>query len=81
MWLHSPDPEFRVKLAEICALYVCLPTGSVVLCGDEKTGMQALGRPHPVRPAGPHRARRKDSGTATGSTSTTPWSMPPGSIR
>lgn len=61
MWLHSPDPEFRVKVAAICALYVCRPMGSVVLCVDEKTGMQALGRPHPVRPAGPHRARRKDS--------------------
>jgi transposase len=61
MWLHSPDPEFRAKVAEICALYVCVPAGSIVLCVDEKTGMQALGRPHPVRPAGPHRARRKDS--------------------
>jgi len=61
MWLHSPDPEFRLKVAAICALYVCVPPGSVVLCVDEKTGMQALGRPHPVRPAGPHRARRKDS--------------------
>ena len=61
MWLHSPDPEFRLKVAAICTLYVCVPTGSVVLCVDEKTGMQALGRPYPVRPAGPHRSRRKDS--------------------
>lgn len=61
MWLHSPDPEFRAKVAAICALYVRVPDGSVVLCVDEKTGMQALGRPHPVRPAAPRRARRKDS--------------------
>lgn len=60
LWLHSPDPAFREKVAAICALYLCAPVGSVVLCVDEKTGMQALGRPYPVRPAGPGRARRKD---------------------
>ncbi len=60
MWLHSPDPAFRAKVTEVCALYAKAPSNSVVLCVDEKTGMQALGRPFPVRPAGPHRARRKD---------------------
>lgn len=60
MWLHSPDPSFRAKVAEVCKVYLQPPAGSVVLCVDEKTGMQALGRPFPVRPAGPHRARRKD---------------------
>lgn len=60
MWLHSPDPDFRAKVAAICALYLRVPPSSVVLCVDEKTGMQALGRPHPVRPAAPRRARRKD---------------------
>lgn len=49
MWLHSPDPRFREKVEEICALYLRAPEGSVVLCIDEKTGMQALGRKHPTR--------------------------------
>jgi transposase len=61
MWLHSPDPEFRAKATAICALYLQVPPGSIVLCVDEKTGMQALGRPFPVREAAPRRARRKDS--------------------
>lgn len=60
MWLHSPDPAFRERVAAICALYLKVPPGSVVLCVDEKTGMQALGRPFPVRLAAPRRARRKD---------------------
>ena len=60
MWLHSPDPEFRTKVTEICELYLRVPPGSIVLCVDEKTGMQALGRPFPVRLAAPRRARRKD---------------------
>ena len=64
MWLHSPDPQFGAKVAAICALYTSPPSGSVVLCVDEKTGMQALGRPHPVRPAGPHRARWKAATTS-----------------
>ncbi len=60
MWLHSPDPLFRVKVTEICELYLNLPEGSVVLCVDEKTGMQALGRKHPVRGPVPGRDRRMD---------------------
>jgi transposase len=48
-WLHSPDPEFREKVTNICELYLRPPTGSTVLCVDEKTGMQALGRKHPTR--------------------------------
>jgi transposase len=60
IWLHSPDPLFRERVAEICALYQERPAGSVVLCMDEKTEMQALGRPHPVREAAPGRRRRVD---------------------
>jgi transposase len=59
-WLHSPDPEFRPKVTKICELYRSPPPGSVVLCIDEKPGMQALGRKHPVRPAAPGRAGRFD---------------------
>lgn len=60
MWLHSPDPEFRRKVTEICELYRSAPDGAVVLCVDEKTGMQALGRKHPTRLPAPHRPRRID---------------------
>lgn len=60
MWLHSPDPKFREKVTEICELYLNPPEGSVVICIDEKTGMQALGRKHPVRLVGPGRSRRMD---------------------
>jgi len=60
LWLHSPDPKFREKVTEICDLYLNPPPGSVVLCIDEKTGMQALGRPFPVRMPAQGRAGRID---------------------
>lgn len=60
MWLHSPDPLFREKVDDICDLYLEKPPGAVVLCVDEKTGMQALGRKHPFRPAKPGRDARMD---------------------
>jgi transposase len=58
MWLHSPDPEFRRKVTEICELYLSPPEGALVLCVDEKTGMQALGRKHPPKQPKPGRAGR-----------------------
>lgn len=48
-WLHSPDPQFRQKVNEICALYRQAPQGSVVLSIDEKTGIQAIERKHADR--------------------------------
>lgn len=42
-WLHSPDPDFRPKVARICALYRDRPKDTVVLCVDEKP-LQALER-------------------------------------
>jgi transposase len=50
LWLHSPDPQFREKVAEICALYIQPPPGSIVVSFDEKTGVQAIERKHPDRP-------------------------------
>lgn len=45
MWVHSPDPDFARKVREVVDLYVSRPEGhEVVLCIDEKTGMQALRR-------------------------------------
>lgn len=60
MWLHSPDPQFKKKVRRICRLYLRPPRDAVVLCIDEKTGMQALGRKHPFQPASPRHEARLD---------------------
>lgn len=50
VWLHSPDPQFAPKVRRICDLYLATPArDEIVLCVDEKTGMQALERKHPSR--------------------------------
>ncbi len=59
-WLHSTDPEFRTKVTHICRLYLNPPRNAVVLCVDEKTGMQALKRKHPTRWAGLGRLGRHE---------------------
>jgi transposase len=51
-WMHSQDPEFRAKATHICSLYLNPPPGGVVLCVDEKTGMQALKRKNATKWAG-----------------------------
>jgi transposase len=59
LWLHSPDPEFASKARRICALYLTPPAhDEMVLCIDEKTGMQALERKHPTRSPRPGKAGR-----------------------
>ncbi len=60
MWLHSPDPLFRDKVAEICHLYLEPPTGGIVVSYDEKTGIQAIERKHPDRPARLGRLARQE---------------------
>jgi hypothetical protein len=60
MWLHSPDPLFREKVAEICELYLHPVPGRHLVCVDEKTGMQALGRKHSGRAPQPGRDARMD---------------------
>ncbi|MFI6086175.1 IS630 family transposase [Streptomyces sp. NPDC051217] len=60
-WLTRPDdPDFHIKAAEVCALYLLRPPGSVVLSVDEKTAMQARSRRHPTRPARPGDAERRE---------------------
>lgn len=49
MWLHSPDPDFRARVERICGLYTRIPAGAALVCIDEKTGMQALGRKYPTK--------------------------------
>jgi len=54
-WLNSHDPDFDAKARAICRLYLDAPRlyqhGRLVICCDEKTGMQILQRKHPTQPA------------------------------
>jgi len=61
-WLHSPDPQFREKVTEICDLYLHPPPGSTVLCIDEMTGVQALEHRFPDHwgPGRPHGCPRRE---------------------
>jgi transposase len=43
----SPDPDFEAKLLDIVGLYLNPPENALVLCVDEKTGIQALDRTQP----------------------------------
>src|SRR3954451_5170209 len=56
-WLNSHDPDFGAKARAICRLYREAPRmyqqGHLVICCDEKTGMQILERAHPTIPAQP----------------------------
>ena len=53
-WLNSHDPQFDEKARDICQLYVDAPQlyqqGRLVICCDEKTGMQILERKEPTKP-------------------------------
>jgi hypothetical protein len=55
--LHSHDPDFEVTAHDICALDInalrVFEQGRVVLCSDEKTGMQILARTYPTQPMAP----------------------------
>jgi transposase len=46
----SPDPDFEAKLLDIVGLYLHPPENALVLCVDEKTGIQALDRTQPLLP-------------------------------
>ncbi|WP_018290605.1 IS630 family transposase [Verrucomicrobium sp. 3C] len=53
----SPDPQFKEKLLEVVALYMQPPENAVVLCAEEKTGIQALDRTQPMLPLRAKRPR------------------------
>jgi transposase len=63
-WLNSHDPDFDAKAKAICALYVQSPTlyqhGELVICMDEKTGMQILQRLHPTQLARPGQPEKRE---------------------
>jgi transposase len=46
----SPDPDFEAKLLDVVGLYRNPPENALVLCVDEKTGIQALDRTQPLLP-------------------------------
>jgi transposase len=46
----SPDPDFETKLLDVVGLYLNPPENALVLCVDEKTGIQALDRTQPLLP-------------------------------
>src|SRR2546427_5477056 len=46
----SPDPDFEAKLLDIVGLYLNPPEHALVLCVDEKPGIQALDRTQPLLP-------------------------------
>ena len=63
-WLNSHDPDFEAIAKEVCGLYVQAPTfyqqGRLLLCCDEKAGMQVLGRPSPTQPPEPGKPEKRE---------------------
>jgi DDE superfamily endonuclease len=60
-WIFRRDPDFRQKAGRVLDLYQrrfegkLLHPGEFVICADEKSQLQALGRRHPTLPTGPGR--------------------------
>jgi transposase len=60
-WLtRRASPDFFVKAAAVCDLYLNPPPGSIVVCIDEKTAIAARSRKHPTQPARPGRVARRE---------------------
>jgi len=62
--LNSPDPDFETKAHSICALYLnafrFFAQSHVVICSDEKTGMQILQRQYPTQPLAPGQPEKRE---------------------
>lgn len=63
-WLNSHDADFDAKAHAICQLYATAldyyTQGRLVICCDEKTGMQILERKAPTKPAQSGRRERRE---------------------
>ena len=63
-WLNSHDPDFEAKAHDICQLYVnalrFYQQGRLVICADEKTGMQILQRAYPTQPVQPGKPEKRE---------------------
>jgi transposase len=64
-WLNSHDPQFQKIAAYIGRLYVRAPKfyrhGELLICTDEKCGMQILEREHPTRLARPGHPEQREA--------------------
>jgi DDE superfamily endonuclease len=62
--LNSHDPDFAPKAHAICSLYLnalrFFEHGRVVICTDEKTGMQMLQRKSPTPPMAPGKPEKRE---------------------
>ena len=63
-WLNSHDPDFEAKAHDICSLYInalrFFEQGRLVICSDEKTGMQILERKYPTQPIEPGKPEKRE---------------------
>jgi hypothetical protein len=63
-WLNSHDPDFETKAHAICQLYSNALRDyhqeRVVICADEKTGMQMLQRRYPTQPIQPGKPEKRE---------------------
>ena len=63
-WLNSHDPDFEAKAQDICQLYLqalrFYQQGRLVICADEKTGMQILQRRYPTQPVPPGKPAKRE---------------------
>jgi len=63
-WLNSHDPAFEAKARDLTFLYVkalrCYEQGRLVICADEKTGMQILQRAYPTQPVQPGKPAKRE---------------------
>jgi hypothetical protein len=62
--LNSHDPDFETKAHNICAFYLnalrFFAQDRVVMCRDEKTGMQILQRQYPTQPMAPGKPEKRE---------------------
>ena len=60
-WLNRrDDDQFWDQAAAVCDVYLRPDPGTVVVCIDEKTGIQAKSRKYPQRPPAPGHAARRE---------------------
>lgn len=60
-WLNRVEDErFWAQAGAVCDVYLRPPADTVVVCIDEKTGIQAKYRTHPERPPAPGRRARRE---------------------
>lgn len=60
-WLRRrDDDQFWAQAAAVCDAYLRPPPGTVVICIDEKTGIQAKYRKYPGQPPRPGRPARRE---------------------